>query len=99
MSQFDYSVICSVLFIVIYLAGACLHRQTPDLSHVVIITTACSSTVAAVFLGVMTYAATPDQLGILREHKASVMTGAVALIWVSLASACNSLLHPWRRAR
>jgi len=47
----------------------------------------------------MTYAATPDQLGILREHKASVMTGAVALIWVSLASACNSLLHPWRRAR
>jgi hypothetical protein len=93
---FEYSFFISLLVITLYLAGALIRRQTPDLAKAVIIATACSSAVAAIFLGTMTYATPAQELGVLREHKTSIITGTLALVWVSMGSAYNSVMQPWR---
>lgn len=96
--QFEYSFFTSVLLIALCLGSAAFYRQTPDLTHAMIIATSCSSAVAAVLVGVMTYTAAAEQLGVLREHKAGVATGTLALIWVSVSAAFKSLMHPRRCA-
>jgi hypothetical protein len=97
-AQFEYSFLVSVLAIAVYLAAAIFHRQTPDLTQAMIIATSSTSAVAAVFVGVITYSTPSEQLGVLREHKAAVITGTLALIWVSFGAAYNSLMHPRRCA-
>jgi len=97
--QFEYSFFISALLISVYIGSAFFYRQTPELTHALIIATSCSSAVAAVLVGLMTYAAPPEQLGVLREHKAGVATGTLALIWVSVSATYKSLMHPRRCAR
>lgn len=97
-TQFQYSFFISVAAIAVYIASALFYRQTPDLTHALLIATSCSSAVAAVLAGVMAYTATPEQLGVLREHKAGVVTGTLALIWISVSATYKSLMHPRRCA-
>jgi putative flippase GtrA len=97
-AQFQFSFFIGVVAVAIYIASALFYRQTPDLTHALIIATSCSSTVGAVLAGVMTYAATPEQLGVLREHKAGVITGTLAMIWISVSATYKSLMHPRRSA-
>lgn len=98
-AQFEYSFFTSIVLISFYIGNAIFHRQTPDLTHAMIIATSCSSAVTAVLVGVMAYTTPAEQLGVLREHKAGVVTGTLALIWVSVSAAYKSLMHPRRCAR
>jgi len=53
----------------------------------------CSSVVAAVLLGITTYSASTDELGVLNRQKADIL-GALAMAWASVMSACSTVALP-----
>ncbi|WP_249675602.1 hypothetical protein [Pseudomonas abieticivorans] len=97
--QISWSIGSSLFFIVLYLVRSMLYRCKPDLTHAVIIAMSCSSVVAAISLGTLTYLSVPEDLGVLRGQKASILIGALVMTWASAMSAYSSVMHPARRAR
>jgi hypothetical protein len=97
--QISCSVVSSLLFISVYLGLSFRYKQRPELAHAVIIAMSCSGVVAAIGLGTLAYFSPPEALGVLRDSKASILIGTLAMTWVSIASMIASVLHPRRDAR
>ncbi|MGY4489756.1 hypothetical protein [Pseudomonas sp. TE3610] len=89
-----WSVGLSLSFILIYIVLCGYRRQVPTLTHVVMVAMSCASAVAAVLLGVTTYAAPVEDLGVLRDQKPGILLGALAMAWASVVSAWTSVVSP-----
>jgi len=92
--QIGWSIAFSLLSIFIYLALCGVRRKVPGLTHAVMIAMSCSGFFAAVLLGVTAYGVPPEELGVLKEQKAGILLGALAMGWASVVSACTSVVSP-----
>lgn len=92
--QVGWSIAFSLFCIFVYLALCGARRKAPGLTHAVMIAMSCSSVIAAILLGVTAYGAPPEELGVLREQKAGILLGALAMGWASVVSACTSVISP-----
>ncbi|WP_397452730.1 hypothetical protein [Pseudomonas sp. NA-150] len=99
LDQISCSILGSLMLIAIYLGLSLYHKQPPDLSHALIIAMSSSGVVAAVALGSLTYFSEPENLGVLKDQKASILIGTLAMTWVSVVSAYSSVMHPLRAAK
>ena len=99
LDQFDCSIISSVLCIAIYLGLCWYYKQKADLTHGVIIAMSMTGLVAACALGSITMSSSLEQIGVFREHKPSILIGTLAMIWVSVTTAHQSVMHPVRSGK
>ncbi len=96
LDQISCSIVSSVLCIAIYLGLCWYYEQKADLTHGVIIAMSMSGLVAACALGALTMASSLEEIGVFRDHKPSILIGTLAMIWVSVATAYQSVMHPVR---
>lgn len=99
LDQLNCSILSSVLCIAIYLALSWFYRQKADLTHGVIIAMSLSSLCAAFTLGLIALSSSAEAMGAFRGQKFSVLTGTLAMIWVSVTTAYQTVMHPVRSAK
>ncbi|MGW8466288.1 hypothetical protein [Pseudomonas sp. CLCA07] len=97
--QFSCSIISSVLCIALYLGLCWYYKQKADLTHGVIIAISMTGLVAACALGSLTMSSSLEQIGVFRDHKPSILIGTLAMIWVSVTTAHQSVMHPVRSGK
>lgn len=96
LDQISCSIISSVLCIAVYLGLCWYYEQKADLTHGVIIAMSMSGLVAACALGALTMSTSPEEIGVFRDHKPSILIGTLAMIWVSVVTAYQSVMHSVR---
>lgn len=80
----NFGVVVGVLFAVVYLLLIFRQKLKPSLSQLAVILLSCVAATSGLSYGFTVFKTTKEQLGLLGEHRLSMILGALAVIYTAI---------------